>query len=226
MHRNNDVLDLSPQVLNPPDKPIDIERGDSPLIFGGKPIGSAPLVHSRQKSQPQTVDFDDCRRRGFVQVHAGPKMPESKFSEQASQLSESAVETVERMIVGKRQDVETGRRNRTHKLRRADDPRLGWDALTIAGQREFKVGEQHAALGQDRANVGRNQTGIANAENPLGTLAEQQISDGGNTHLIFDYVCHVRAIQESSPDYTNCNHSWGLSPACERLPRTLSMPRC
>ena len=139
-----------------------MSRGATPhWSLGGEPIRPAPLVHGRQKGQPHTVDLDNGRRRGFVQVHAGPEMPESKFIEQASQLLESAVKAVKGMIVGQRKDVETRRRNRTDKLGRADDPRLGRNTPAVAGERELQVGEQHVALGKDRADSRRNQFGIA-----------------------------------------------------------------
>ena len=61
------------------------------------------------------------------------------------------------MIVGQRKNVETRRRHRADKLRRADDPRLGRDVPAVAGKRELQVGEQHVALGKHRADFRREQ---------------------------------------------------------------------
>ena len=185
MKRNYDMVDLLAEVPNFPGKAVDVERGDSPLILAGEPIGPAPLVHGRQKGQPQAVDLHNCRGGGFEQIHAGPKVREPQFIEFASQLLESAVKTVKRMIVGQRKNVETRGCNRADKRRRADDARLGRDMSAVAGQSEFQIGKQHAALREDRADSRRNQSGITRIRNPIGAFAEQQVADGGQSNDLF-----------------------------------------
>lgn len=113
MDGNNHVMDARAKLADLPDEASEIERGDAPLVArAGKPIGPTPFVHGRQKGHAHAVHLDDGRHRGFIEVHAGPEMPEPEFAEQAAHVLESAVQAVERVVVGQRENVESRGRDR------------------------------------------------------------------------------------------------------------------
>ncbi len=140
------------------------------------------------------MQLDDGRRCGFVQVHAGAEVPDSKFIQQPAHFYETAVHAVERMIVGQRDDVEARGCHPTDHFRRSHHPRLGRHLAAVAGEGELQIGQQHVGFCKDRANRGRNQAGITTVGSPIGTFAEQQVADGGKTCNLLWLNRHAKEV--------------------------------
>ena len=157
---------------------IDVERSDSP--FPGPAKRNAPARSSTAARK--------AARMPWVSTMAGApaslrSMPATKCGIPISLSSlrvflKAALQAIEHVVVGQREDVEACACDGTDQLRRANHPRLAGHITPVARKRELQVAETQVAVGHSAADRGREQGQIAMVRNAAGRRAKQQVADG------------------------------------------------
>ena len=131
------------------------------------------------------------RRRGFGQVVSRSGVNDLARVRLPQRVANPRHFQIERMVAGKRQQIETERRQRIERFRRGEkSPALG-NRLAFFGDRGFQVGENHIALQQPLDHRHRRRRGRAQIR-PDHRLPRQRNREhiGLCPHAIPDHAQH------------------------------------